>query len=122
MHHHSKCITAYRSSQFPSSRDPPVMELGGKALPGGTWLWHKGGHGSGVPPGLTQRPHLLVQQPADDGDADEAERRHDVGNVGDHMRRIALVLQLQPRGAQVELRGARGGYLLRECLSGLGQG
>lgn len=50
---------------------------------------------------------LLVQQPADDGDAQEAERGHDVGNAGVRVAvRVALVLQLQPRRAQVELRGA----------------
>lgn len=50
-------------------------------------------------------PDLLIEQPADDGDAQEAKGGHDIGDAGVGVPwRVALVLQLQPRRTQIELR------------------
>ena len=48
----------------------------------------------------------LVQQPRDDGYPDEAECRDHIRDGRHHMIRSPLVLQLQPRGSQVELQEA----------------
>ena len=65
-----------------------------------------GKHAQQVDDGQGDTVALGVQQPGDDGDADEAEGRHHIGDVGHHMRAVALVLQLQARRSQVELHGS----------------